>query len=137
MTKQDSIESDCKTIIIPNPIEDAQNIVEDKVRAKHAEIIDNIKDLTKKDFTFTVKDFDLMFDSFKDSLGKEINARDFNELFESGDVEKFIENTNSIVARYIKPKDNIITPRSSEVTVTKAKSTTVPIADLIAPDLDA
>jgi hypothetical protein len=62
-------------------------------------MIQNIKDLTKKDFTFTVKDFDLMFDSFKDSLGKEINARDFNELFESGDVEKFIENTNRIATK--------------------------------------
>lgn len=45
-----------------------------------------------------------MFDTFRNTLGQDMAAKDFNEMFMSTDVEKFIENSNNLTAKYMKPK---------------------------------
>lgn len=42
MTKQESCDSDVKTVIMTNPIEDAMTLVEDKVREKYSEMMKTV-----------------------------------------------------------------------------------------------
>jgi hypothetical protein len=54
-----------------------------------------------EDLQLNNKEFDLLYDTFKQSLGQDITSKDYLDMFAATNVDSFIEHANCLQQKYL------------------------------------